>query len=303
MSVEGGAFSVDWLGLREPADQSARIASAKSLRLRRWAARRQGERSPLQVVDLACGTGANLRALAPLLGGLQCWDVLDRDEALLAAWPERIDAWTASLGASWREEGEEIVVLGRGFQARVRRQRADLSATGLPGVAIGPGALVAGSALLDLVSEPWLRALVDRCTDARASALFALSVDGRLSWTPADPWDAQATRRFSAHQRRDKGFGPALGPLAARRALALFHAAGWRVRQARSDWRLGPGALQAATVAGIAAAAIEQDPDAASAADAWRARRSAPASGARMRVGHVDLLALPPERAGCPGDA
>lgn len=292
-AAAGSTFSVDWLALREDADLAARARAARALGLRRWAARRRVGGRVLQVVDLACGSGANLRALAPLLGGAQRWHVLDQDEALLSAWPRRLAGWAASLGADWRERGEEIVVTGPGFEARVQRSRADLSTGGLPGVEIPPGALLTASALLDLVSEPWLRALVARCADARASALFALTVDGRISWTPPDPWDAQAVARFSAHQRRDKGFGPALGPHAARRAATLFHGAAFRVRRSRSDWLLGPGPLQAAIVRGMADAAIEQDPACEGVAADWLARRAAPHAAARLRVGHIDLLAVP----------
>ena len=43
---------------------------------------------------------------------------------------------------------------------------------------------------------------------------------------------------FNRHQRRDKGFGPALGPTAATMLARLAAAAGARVVVGRSDWRL-----------------------------------------------------------------
>ena len=54
-------FSADWLTLREPADHRARNpALVEAL------ARHLGGRA-VRVTDLGCGTGSNLRALAPLV--------------------------------------------------------------------------------------------------------------------------------------------------------------------------------------------------------------------------------------------
>ena len=36
-------------------------------------------------------------------------------------------------------------------------------------------------------------------------------LDGRLAFEPAAPEDEEVRARFVAHQRTDKGFGPALG--------------------------------------------------------------------------------------------
>jgi hypothetical protein len=99
---------------------------------------------------------------------------------------------------------------------------------------------------------------------------------------------------FSAHQRRGKGFGPALGPTAAVQAMARLQAAGWLVESARSDWRIGgalsPAMLQA-LIDGTAAAAIEQEPALHETILAWRQRRTACRADTRLVVGHLDLVA------------
>ena len=95
--------------------------------------------------------------------------------------------------------------------------------------------LITISALLDLVSEDWL----DRFTRhiaARASQVYAaLTYDGRIELSPADPLDAAITSAVNAHQRTDKGFGPALGPSAAAVAISKFRGVGIldRARQLR----------------------------------------------------------------------
>ena len=267
-------FSADWLRQREPFDTAARAVSAERLQLARWLTALQPEVLPWRVIDLGCGTGANFRALAPMLDGAQQWRVVDHDTALL-------DTWSATPG-----------------ETTVERVALDL-ARDLETLPFAGTTLVTASALLDLVSAEWLQRLVAVCRDAGASVLFALSVDGRALWDPLDPDDALASELFDAHQRRDKGFGPALGPMAAATAIEAFRAAGYAVQSAPSDWwidaRHDPAALalQRALIDGIAQAAIEQDPTAAGALRNWQTRRHALAARSTLRIGHLDVIATP----------
>ena len=120
--------------------------------------------------------------------------------------------------------------------------------------------------------------------------LIALTVDGRFDWRPEEPEDDTVRERFFAHQRTDKGFGPALGADSAQYFAGCLKAEGHQVFVERSDWRLGPAEapLLAATLAGIVAVqdlGIER----------WAAARSRQLATNQLRltVGHVDLLALP----------
>jgi SAM-dependent methyltransferase len=288
--MSGEGFSADWLRQREPFDARARDGAAERLHLSaRLAPLRPDPGNPWRVIDLACGTGANLRWLAPRLGGTQEWLVADHDAALLRRWPERL-----GLLADAAVPGDPLVFAGPGFQAAIVRRQIDL-AQQLDALPWHAAHLVTASALLDLVSAAWLHRVVAASAAARVALLFSLSVDGRHGWSPADPMDATVMRLFGAHQRRDKGFGPALGA-----GAAAVLRRGYRVFSARSDWvlegRNGPqaAALQRALVDGMAAAATEQDPALALPLQAWRQRRLALADAGSLRVGHVDLLALPP---------
>ncbi len=261
-------FSAEWLALREPVDHRSRPAELVG-RLAEWCARR----SRLRVLDLGCGTGSNVRYLAPKLPAVQEWTLLDRDEALLA----RVEA---PVGTS------------------VRPLRGTLEAEGLAEVA-GADAVTA-SALLDLVSDTWLGALADACEKGGCAALFALTYDGTFEWLDGgDPVDAAVRDAVNAHQRRDKGLGPALGPAAARRAEALFGERGYRTWLSASPWVLGPedAALVRSLIEGWASAAAEQRPEEADRVRAWAERRRAGSTGqhSRLVVGHLDLLALPRE--------
>lgn len=293
MTVEG--FSAEWLGQREPFDVASRTASAGPLKLQaRLDSLRPASGAPWRVIDLACGTGANLRWLAPRLGGPQEWLVVDHDAALLRCWPERLgvradpDAMQTPLGFS-----------GPGFQASIVRQQLDL-AQGLETLPWHAAHLVTASALLDLVSAAWLQRLVAAAVTARVAMLFTLNVDGRHEWEPGDPLDSTVSRLFGEHQRRDKGFGPALGADAVPALRRALRGSNYRVFSAPSDWWIdgqdGPqaAAMQRALVEGMATAGSEQDPVSSAAIEAWRQRRHTLAASGSVRVGHLDLLALPP---------
>src|SRR5438552_17826036 len=88
-----GEFESDWLALREAADVLAR-----SSRLTRAIADRFPEHAELLVLDVATGTGANVRYLAEHLPPHQSWLLVDRDPALLAALPARVRYWGAARG-------------------------------------------------------------------------------------------------------------------------------------------------------------------------------------------------------------
>lgn len=299
------AFSADWLHLREPFDHAARETAAAALglhgRLARWRKRSAGE--PLAVVDLACGHGANLRALAPGLRGAQHWRLIDHDPALLAAVPDALAQWARRHeyrftleGAAGAEGNEQAIdIAGPDFHAKVVCEHVDL-ARDLAGLDFGATPLVTACALLDLVSAPWLQALIDKARAARAAMLFGLTVDGRTAWNPADPGDELVHGLFSQHQHRDKGFGPALGSQAVATALLQLACADYATLQAQTDWVID-GALapqmQLAMVEGMAAAALEQSPGAQDAVRSWQARRSAGIGSACLRVGHVDIVATP----------
>lgn len=305
-------FSADWLALREPFDTQARDTAwpmlALPARAARWRAA-QPQDSRLDVIDLACGSGANLRALAPRIGGAQRWRLIDHDPALLAVLPHAMAQWAQQQGYRiQRIEGREAAlhIEGAGFSVELVCACIDL-VRDLDTIDFGQARLVTASALLDLVSAAWLEALLRRTCASRAALLFALSVDGRTLWDPVDACDDAVHRLFSAHQRRDKGFGPALGPGAVPHACRYLEAAGYTVVQARSDWLIeGPGssarAMQAAMIDGMAAAAIEQAPEAAGTVLDWKARRLASVGMSRLTVGHIDIMAEPGvQRAMAPG--
>jgi hypothetical protein len=161
----------------------------------------------------------------------------------------------------------------------------------------GPLDLVTTSALLDLVSESWLQRLATEVAVRRLPFYAALSYDGRVAFEPSDPLDALIIAAVSNHQRRDKGFGPALGPEAAKRTIAMFEALGYFVVNAAADWVIKPHDrdMVAAVVDGWASAACEVGQQSLPEIATWLTHRRDALSHEKssIRVGHIDVFAAP----------
>ena len=161
--------------------------------------------------------------------------------------------------------------------------------------------LVTAAALLDLVSDAWLFALVSGCRHTGAAALFALTYNGHVMFEPSDRDDGRARDLLNAHQRRDKGLGgPAAGPAAHARAVHWFKEGRFNVCDATTNWDVEESAskFQEELIAGLAGAAVEQQPESAEDMARWKERRLQLLRAGRSRVivGHHDLAAWPRQR-------
>ena len=152
-SLAMSGFSAEWLALREPYDRAARNATVLDA-----VAAAFRDQSAISVVDLACGTGATLRAIGPHLPPRQSWRLVDNDLSLLAqvATPPGLP---------------QVSVIDQAGRSRPRsRTRARRSARSRH-----------HSALLDLVSAEWLDRLVVEAAARRLPVYAALTYDGRTS--------------------------------------------------------------------------------------------------------------------------
>ncbi|PJI84432.1 hypothetical protein BC777_3491 [Yoonia maricola] len=247
-------FSPDWLALREPVDHASRDAS-----LLAQAVACAG--STATVVDLGSGTGSTARAF----GDTGCkWRFVDGDAALLDI-------------ALARHPGAERVV----FDLR------DIDQLPLDGVR-----LVTASALLDLMPLEWVTALAQRLQDAGIPFYAALNYNGQMRWLPRHAADADVTDAFNAHQRTDKGIGPALGPTSADVAAEVFVKHGFDVHRGDSPWRLNGATVQLhdELLSGIGEAAAEAG---FAQAQAWVADRRANVAETVGYIGHTDIFAVP----------
>lgn len=263
-------YSPAWLGLREPAD-----ARARSVDLLEPLRRDLVGVTRTVVHDLGCGTGSMGRWLAGRLPGPQHWVMYDRD-------PDLLDHAVAHMPGR-AADGTPVTVETRS------RDITQLTAEDLAGAN-----LVTASALLDLLTLDEVGGLARACAGAACPALFALSVVGRVEFSPPDPLDAEVCAAFNAHQRRSTGGRRLLGPDAVDAAAEALRAAGATVSVRPSPWRLGPdqAALTAQWLSGWVGAAVEHRPDLPVQAG-YLPRRLAAAEAGHLRVviHHRDLLA------------
>lgn len=248
-------FSATWLSLREAADHAARDQA-----LLKAAADAAMAKKPAVVVDLGGGTGSTRRAFGDLLTAAQ-WRVVDADPALLEL-----------------AEGEKHL--------------CDLNDIEM--LPLADATLVTASALFDLVSENWLRRLLQSLSAARTPVYAALNYDGEMFWQLPMESDRAIRVAFNTHQQTDKGFGAALGPDAVSVAKTVLEAENYSVFVAKSDWVLGPEntELQSELLSGIAQAAEEigvRD------SSSWLAQRTKVIADSVCRIGHLDMLAVPSE--------
>jgi hypothetical protein len=262
-------FPARWLALREPYDRRARSESVLDALEAAFC-----DQPAIAVVDLACGTGATLRAIESRLPARQNWRLVDNDLSLLA-----------------RAAG-----LGRPPALTVEARPIDL-VRDLELALDGSIDLVTTSALLDLVSAEWLERLAVEAAARRLPVYAAMTYQGRATLEPAEPFDLEIVAAVNRHQRSDKGFGPALGPEAALRAVRCFERVGYTIVTGSSDWILGPQdtEIQLEVLAGWAGAAADLGDLPPNAIVLWLARRRnfVAAGKSSMRVGHVDFLATP----------
>ena len=86
-------FSAQWLALREPADHRARDRTLQNKVCEQLANVARTEQRAVRLIDLGCGSGSNLRALATSLPEQQHWTLVDYDPLLLAAARAALIAW------------------------------------------------------------------------------------------------------------------------------------------------------------------------------------------------------------------
>jgi SAM-dependent methyltransferase len=221
-------FSPEWLHLREQADTRARNSEIAESVSAHFALRDQ-----VTIVDLGCGTGSNLRATAQLLPSRQTWTLADHDLDLIANAKTELRRW-----ADRSDDNGECLRLHKGHALiDVTFTMCDL-AQDLANVLGDAPNLITASAFFDLVSTDFIRRIVKAAAERNAALYALLTYNGRQKWTPHRPTDNQMIAAFHRHQMRDKGFGPAAGPLAAAELADQLKMSGYTVLEGESPWIL-----------------------------------------------------------------
>jgi hypothetical protein len=225
--------------------------------------------------DLACGTGAMGRWLAPVLLGPQHWVLHDRDTDLLEV--------AAAHPPGFAADGAAVTIETKPSDI-TRLRPADLAGA----------TLITASALLDLLTAEELAELIAVGAGPGCPMLVTLSVVGHVELTPADHLDRRVAAAFDAHQRRVTERGRLLGPDAVALAVDQLSRLGAEVLVRPSPWRLGASHadLTAEWFTGWVGAAGEQQVELAAEAELYIRRRLAQAAAGELAVtvDHVDLL-------------
>ncbi|NDB68807.1 MAG: class I SAM-dependent methyltransferase [Methylocystaceae bacterium] len=277
-------FSPEWLALREMADHRARSSDLTGKLSADFATR-----DLVRVMDLGCGTGSNLRALAPHLGIKQDWILVDENTDLLSHAQHVLRDW-----ADYAEGGSKGLTLYHGEQIiRVYFLSHDLSA-GLEPLLSDPCDLITASALCDLVSADWIKGLASTLAVRQIPFFTVLTYDGRIQWFPPHSQDQAVLEAFNTHQKGNKGFGSASGPEATELLVRAFSDEGYLCETADSAWiinRSDEAALMQALGEGIADAAsqINIGQNLSNWREALAERRS-------VLIGHLDFYGRPVTR-------
>lgn len=254
-------FESSWLALREPADIAARDRELANL-----AAQRLSYVDQPRVVDIGCGTGSTYRTLSSLFPRDTRWTLVDYDERLL-------------------NEARQSVDEAKFLKLDLR----DLSTLPLENAS-----LLTASAFFDLASADFCEQLAETLAAFGSTFYAALNYNGQIEFATRHELDDAVVRDFNSHQRRDKGFGLALGPQASGHLEGAFRALQYRTQMASSPWVLGPAQaeLQRAFLNGMVAPVCEVGRLTESAVRGWlEFRLDQIDRDQSCLVGHNDLLA------------
>lgn len=279
-------FADEWLLAREAADHGARSV-ALTQRLKRWISEKKSGHSdrecPVRILDIGTGRGSNVVYLAPALPMPQEWLLVDQDEGLLRE-------------ASFRAHQLELAC---------KTQQRRILPEDFRGLIPSSTDAVTASALIDLVSELWLAALVEEVTSKQVAILIVLSYTGNFVLSPTHEYDSRLQALVNQHQHGDKGTGAALGPDAAAMFAHKLKAKGYEVHMADSPWQLTDkdAKLAEMLMTGWITAAKQQSSGASEQLEDWLATRKQQllAGELKITVLHQDVLGLPSSQ--CPDTA
>lgn len=277
-------FSAQWLALREPADHRARDRALQDRICEQLATVARTEQRAVRLIDLGCGSGSNLRALATALPAQQHWTLVDYDPLLLAAARTALVSWADQVVSD-----SPLLTLRKNDKTiAIEFAQVDL-ARDIERVLTWPADAITAAAFFDLVAESWL---VRFCKALRTTLYTVLTYDGFEQWLPTHAADAAMLNAFHAHQKTDKGFGIAAGPEAATIMQRELSACGFQVDLAPSPWQIDQteAPLIQALATGSAAAVRETGLLTAQEVEQWLPARI---TAHHCTVGHWDILAIP----------
>lgn len=243
-------------------------------------------RASLDVLDLHAGTGATLRALAPLLAPDQAWTLYARDAAEEALARDHLTRWAPAARVT--EDG--LFIDRQGQKIAVRFKMHDVVAAGGKLAEPPPSLVVIDD---DLMRYPAIviRMLVAVLADRRSVMHARLIYDGRLKLMPHHAADGAFTAALHRRFMRDAGHGEAMGPQAANELSEQLRLSEYSVIEGPSHLHLR--AAEAQLIRAVQKELAEAQRIVAKGhdvmIDAWLARPRA-----TLEISQTDLVGLPP---------
>lgn len=271
-----------WLTLRESADLRARNGDLASRLNGHFAFRDR-----IAVVDIGCGTAANLRACAPLLPSEQHWTLIDRNPDRLAVarsalvrWADHCDFGGDVLRLSWNSKSLRVMFHAAG------------SLEALPELVLTAGAdLVTTSSYVHQLPARSMQRIANASAKTGAVVYAVLTYNGQQAWLPRHPLDTVMRAAYHAYQIADHGEGQCAGPVAPSELADALAMSGYSVSEAPSDWTLGKtDALLINQWALSFGRAVETTGQ----VNGDDISRWLSTKRNKATVGHVDILAFPP---------
>lgn len=207
------SFSPEWLDLREATDHAARNLNVLS------AVQSHFHQDEIFITDIGCGTGSNLRGLAPLLKAkTQYWTLVDYDKNLLTAAKNKLSTFQIA------DKKLHITYI-----------KADLNKD-LTKILTRKTDLLTAAAFFDLTSKNWIEQFAKALAIHKIPFYTILTYDGLEEWTPPHPLDKAVLEAFHQDQKTDKGFGIAAGPHANDTLIQAFKSHNYNTITGKSPW-------------------------------------------------------------------
>ncbi len=243
-------------------------------------------RPSLDVLDLHAGTGATLRALAPILAQDQAWTLYCRDAAEEALARDHLTRWAPAA----RITQDGLFIERQGQKIAIRIKHHDVVAAGGAPSEPPPSLVVIDEDLLRYPAAA-IRNLV-AILAARRSVMHArLLYDGRLKLQPHHAADGAFTAALHRRLMRDAGSGEAMGPQAANELSEQLRLSEYSVIEGSSHLHLR--AAEAPLIRAMQSELAEAQRLVAKGhdkmIDTWLARPRA-----TLEISQTDLVGLPP---------
>jgi hypothetical protein len=287
-------FSAQWLELREPVDHRSRNQDLQAQVIDYLTKMKTVYPGIIRLTDLGSGTGSNLRALAPQLGLMQFWTLIDYDVALLHTARATLLAWADSeintsifgITVDHSTQIKPLSIIKQNKTIIIKFKCVDLYKD-YRVILDEPADIVTAAAFFDLVAKSWL---TEFCTHLSKPLYTVLTYDGTEKWSPPDIIDIDILKAFHQHQITDKGFGPALGPAATAHMQSVLQDYHFNTVCAASPWTMDhrDRDLIEQLAIGTARAVREIDTIPTDILENWLQNRRQANS---CKIGHIDLFA------------